>query len=187
MEFNKFIEVLFKEAEKAGFEEYEVYYTDSESLSINIYKEEVDKYKLTNSYGLSFRGKIGNKIGYSYTQILDKDAIDMMVKNAKESALVIESNDVQFIYAGDKSYKEVESYYSELENINPQDLIELGMQMERECKLLSDKVHNFSACGIGYSNSNYGIINSKGLNSHFFMLMIFLKYKRLEKLADGEG
>ncbi|MGL5353485.1 MAG: TldD/PmbA family protein [Clostridium sp.] len=164
MEFNTFVEILFKEAKKAGFEEYEVYYTDSESLSINIYKEEVDKYKLTNSYGLSFRGKIEGKIGYSYTQILDQDAIDLMVKNAKESALAIENNDIQFIYEGDKEYKEVESYYTELENINPEKLIELGIQMEKECKLLSDKVHNFSACGIGYSSSNYGIVNSKGLN-----------------------
>ncbi|MBB6714156.1 TldD/PmbA family protein [Clostridium gasigenes] len=191
MEFKIFIDVLFKEAKKVGFEEYEVYYTDSESLSINIYKEEVDKYKLTNSYGLSFRGKIGNKIGYSYTQILDKDAIDMMIRNAKESALAIENNDIQFIYEGDKDYKEIESYYTELENINPEKLIDLGMQMEKECKLLSDKVHNFSACGIGYSNSKYGIINSKGLNlenkSNLLTAYVCPIIKDGENMHDGMG
>lgn len=191
MDFNTFIEILFKEAKKAGFEEYEVYYTDSESLSINIYKEEVDKYKLTNSYGLSFRGKITGKIGYSYTQILDKDAIDMMVKNAKESALAIENNDVQFIYEGDKSYKEIKCYYSELENINPEKLIELGIQMEKECKLLSDKVNNFSACGIGYSNSSYGIVNSKGLNlknkSNLLTAYVCPIIKNGENMHDGMG
>lgn len=191
MEFNNFIAILFREAKKAGFEEYEVYYTDSESLSINIYKEEVDKYKLTNSYGLSFRGKIGNKIGYSYTQILDQDAIDMMVKNAKESALAIESEDIQFIYEGDKNYKEIESYYTELENLNPERLIELGIEMEKECKLLSDKVHNFSGCGIGYSNSKYGIINSKGLNlenkSNLLTAYVCPIIKDGENMHDGMG
>lgn len=191
MEFKIFIDVLFKEAKKVGFEEYEVYYTDSESLSINIYKEEVDKYKLTNSYGLSFRGKIGNKIGYSYTQILDKDAIDMMIRNAKENALAIENNDIQFIYEGDKDYKEIESYYTELENINPEKLIELGMQMEKECKLLSDKVYNFSACGIAYSNSKYGIINSKGLNlenkSNLLTAYVCPIIKDGENMHDGMG
>jgi PmbA protein len=29
---------------------------------------------LTTSYGLSFRGKINGKIGYSYTEILDEYA-----------------------------------------------------------------------------------------------------------------
>lgn len=191
MEFDIFIELLFKEAKKAGFEEYEVYYTDSESLSINIYKEEVDKYKLTNSYGLSFRGKIGNKIGYSYTQILDEDAINMMVKNAKESALAIENNDIQFIYKGDKDYKEIECYYSGLENIDPAKLIELGIQMEKECKLLSDKVHNFSACGIGYSTSKYGIINSKGLNlknkANLLSAYVCPIIKDGENMHDGMG
>ncbi len=83
MEFKLFKEELFKEAKKAGFEEYEIYYSDTESLSINVYKEEVEKYKLNNSFGLSFRGKIGNKMGYSYTEILDEDAIDMLDKKCK--------------------------------------------------------------------------------------------------------
>ena len=48
----------------------EVYYVDRESLSINVYKEEVEKYNLNTSYGLSFRGKMGDRIGYSYTCLL---------------------------------------------------------------------------------------------------------------------
>ena len=80
MELKEFIDKLFEEAKNNGFNEYEVYYVDRESLSINVYKEEVEKYSLTTSYGLSFRGKINEKIGYSYTEILDEDAIKMLVK-----------------------------------------------------------------------------------------------------------
>ena len=61
METKVFIDKLFEKAKEAGFEEYEVYYVDKESLSINIYKEEVEKYNLTTSYGLSFRGKVNGK------------------------------------------------------------------------------------------------------------------------------
>ena len=85
MELEVFVKELFEEAKNAGFAEYEVYYVDRESLSINVYNEEVEKYNLNSSYGLSFRGKIGDKIGYSYTEILDKDAISMLVKKAKEN------------------------------------------------------------------------------------------------------
>ena len=39
MEFKEFKEKLFEEARKSGLEEFEIYFSDKESLSINIYKE----------------------------------------------------------------------------------------------------------------------------------------------------
>jgi PmbA protein len=164
MDFNLFKEELFKDAKNSGFEECEIYYSDSESLSLNIYEGEVEKYKLNNTFGLSFRGKINNKMGYSYTEILDEEAIKTLITNAKDAALSIENDDVQFIYEGDKEYKEVNSYKKELENIKPDELISLALDMEKECKKQCNKVVNFQGCGIGYGKSTYGIINSKGLN-----------------------
>ena len=164
MEFNLFKEKLFEEANKAGFEEYEIYYADGESLSINIYEGEVEKYKLNTAFGLSFRGKINGKMGYSYSEILDEEAIKTLIENAKSAALTIENDDVKFIYEGDKEYKEIDCFKKELEGINPDKYIELALQMEKECKKQCDKVINFNSCAIGYGKSTYGIINSKGLN-----------------------
>lgn len=164
MEFNLFKEKLFEEANKAGFEEYEIYYADGESLSINIYEGEVEKYKLNTAFGLSFRGKINGKMGYSYSEILDEEAIKTLIENAKSAALTIENDDVKFIYEGDKEYKEIDCFKKELEGINPDKYIELALQMEKECKKQCDKVINFSSCAIDYGKSTYGIINSKGLN-----------------------
>ena len=164
MEFNLFKEKLFEEANKAGFEEYEIYYADGESLSINIYEGEVEKYKLNTAFGLSFRGKINGRMGYSYSEILDEEAIKTLIENAKSAALTIENDDVKFIYDGDKEYKEIDCFKKELEGINPDKYIELALQMEKECKKQCDKVINFSSCAIGYGKSTYGIINSKGLN-----------------------
>lgn len=110
MDISLFKEELFKEAKKNGFEECEIFYSDAESLSLNIYEGEVEKYKLNNAFGLSFRGKINGKMGYSYTEILDKDAISMLINNAKGAAIAIENDDVQFIYEGDKEYKNIDYY-----------------------------------------------------------------------------
>ena len=164
MDFNLFKEELFKEAKNSGFEECEIYYSDSESLSLNVYEGEVEKYKLNNAFGLSFRGKINDKMGYSYTEILDEEAIKTLITNAKGAALAIENDDVQFIYEGDKEYKELDCYKKELDNVKPDELISLALEMEKECKKQCDKVVNFQGCGIGYGKATYGIINSKGLN-----------------------
>lgn len=166
MELDLFVKELFKKAKKAGFSEYEVYYVDRESLSISVYKSEVEKYNLNNSAGLSFRGKLGDRIGYSYTEILDEDAIDMLINKAKENVLAIESEDIQFIYDGDKEYKDINTYYKDLENISADKLIKIALDMESEAKKYSNKVESFSGCSVSYSSGEYGIINSKGLNLH---------------------
>ena len=191
MELKEFINKLFEEARINGFEEYEIYYVDRESLSINIYNEEVEKYSLNTSYGLSFRGKINGKIGYSYTEILDEDAIKMLVKNSKESALSIENDDIQFIYKGDKEYKKINTYHSALENIQADKLIELALAMEKESKALDNRVSSFGGCGIGYSKSKYGIINSNGLNlenkSNALTAYVVPIIKEGENMHDGMG
>ena len=46
MELDLFVKSLFKKAKEAGFSEYEVYYVDRESLSISVYKSEVEKYNV---------------------------------------------------------------------------------------------------------------------------------------------
>lgn len=191
MELNIFIDKLFQEAKNNEFDEYEVYYVDRESLSINVYNEEVEKYNLTTSYGLSFRGKINGKIGYSYTEILDEYAIEMLVKNAKESALTIENEDIQFIYEGDKEYSAVKTYYKTLENIPADKLIELALNMEKESKTLDNRVVSFGGCGIGYNKAKYGIINSKGLNlqnkSNLLSAYVVPIIKNQEDMHDGMG
>ena len=191
MELELFVDSLFKKASEAGFSEYEVYYVDRESLGISVYKEEVEKYNLNNSAGLSFRGKLGDRIGYSYTEILDEDAIDMLVKKAKENVSAIENNDIQFIYEGDKEYKKISIYYEALENLAPDKLINIAINMEKEAKKYCDKVESFSGCAISYSSGKYGIINSKGLNlknkSNLLTAYVVPIVKDGENMYDGCG
>lgn len=191
MELNLFVKELFSKAQEEGFSEYEVYYFDRESLSISVYKEEVEKYNLNNSAGLSFRGKFGDRIGYSYTEILDEDAIEMLVKKAKENVLAIENNDIQFIYEGDKEYKEISTYHEELEDIPADKLINIAISMEKEAKKYCNKVESFSGCSVSYSSGKYGIINSKGLNlsnkSNLLTAYVVPIVKDLDKMYDGCG
>ncbi|WP_419749215.1 TldD/PmbA family protein [Terrisporobacter petrolearius] len=163
MEFLQFKNLLFEKAKIAGFDECEIYFSDGESICISVYEREVEKYNLAKSFGLSFRGKINNKMGYSYTEILDEVAIDMLINSAKNSATLIENDDETFIYVGDKTYSEVKTYSKELENIDPGKMIDLALDLEKEAKNYCDKVVNINGCKISYSSSNYGIYNTKGL------------------------
>lgn len=163
MDFKEFKNILFEKALNEGFENCEVYYTDGENISITVYEGEVEKYNLDKSFGLSFRGMLNGKMGYSYTEILDNKAIDMLIKNAKEASKCIESTDEQFIYEGDKNYSKVQTYSEKLENIDAAKLIEIALDLEKQTKEYSDKVVNISSCKVSYSSSKNGIYNTKGL------------------------
>ena len=52
MNLNTFKEILFEKAKEAGFENSEIYVTNSESLEISIYQQEVESYNLDKSFGL---------------------------------------------------------------------------------------------------------------------------------------
>lgn len=164
MNLNTFKEILFEKAKEAGFENSEIYVTNSESLEISIYQQEVESYNLDKSFGLSFRGIINGKIGYSHTRILDEASVDMLITTAKNAALLIENEDTQFIYKGDEKYEKVICYYEDLDNIDPKDLIDLGLKMEEECKNYNPNVVNIGGCKITYSKGEVQISNTKGLN-----------------------
>ena len=191
MEFKEFKNILFDKALNEGFENCEIYYTDGENISITVYDGEVEKYNLDKSFGLSFRGMIDGKMGYSYTEILDEYAIDMLIKNAKEGAKCIESEDEQFIYEGDKEYSKVDTYSEKLENIDASKLIDIALDLEKQAKEYSDSVVNISTCKISYSSSKIGIYNTKGLNlsnkGNLLMTYVVPIVKVNDEKQDGMG
>ncbi len=105
MEYNEFKNILFQKAKENNLDECEIYYVDKESLNISVYEEEVDRYSLEKSKGISFRAIYKDKMGYSYTEILDDKAIDMLIKNVIQSATYIENEDEEFIYEGSNDYE----------------------------------------------------------------------------------
>ena len=188
MEFLEFKDLLFKKAIENGFNECEIYYRNGDNISISAYDGEVEKYDISKSFGLSFRGKINNKMGYSYTEVMDKATIDILINNAKNSANIIENNDTQFIYEGDKKYSSVNTYSREIENINPKKMIDLVLELEKETKSY-DKVINLKGCKISYSSSDYGIYNTKGLEitNKKNMLIAYVASVVKDKVDKNDG
>lgn len=164
MIFSEFKDRLFKEAKKAGFNEYEIYYEGGESLEINAYKKEIERYNLKKTMGISFRGLYNGKMGYAYTEIMDDEAVSLMVEQAKSNAEIIEKEDTEVIYGGSKHYEKFNSYNEKLHNISADEKIKLALKLEEEIYKSSDKVINTEECSINTQETETRIINSKGLD-----------------------
>lgn len=165
MNFNEFKDKLFEKAKKEGFSEYEVYYVNGQSLEVTAYQKAVDQYSVNDTIGLSFRGLYNGKMGYSYTEVLDTDAVDMLVKSAKDNAVSIENEDIEIIYDGGNSqYGKVSGYNKELTNVGPDKKIELALDMEQKTLQQSDKVKGVEYCVVESAEGETKIVNSKGLD-----------------------
>jgi PmbA protein len=163
LNLNKFIDILFQKAEERNINEYEVYFTQGASFSVKVYNKEVDDYKNAKTHGLSFRGIYNGKMGYSYTEVFDNDAIEMLVKELIENAELIENEDEIPIYAGSDEYKPVNNYSEALELVDADEKIEFTKKLEEYAKQLDNRVESVNYCLLGNSSGMRLIKNSKGL------------------------
>ncbi len=179
----EFKEAVFKKAELYGFSEYEIYYSSDNSLGIQVFEGEIDKYTVSGNQGLSFRGIYNGKMGYAYTEILDEAAALFVVKSAKENALVIEKEDKEIIYAGDDKYSEFEGFEEVLAKAPVSEKIKLAFDLEKETKKQDNSVIRAES-QIEVGDNFTQIINSKGLNLSFKSNAIFAFTEAVVKDGD---
>ena len=107
MQLNEFIDRLFERAQAAGFSDYEAYYSDGDEFEVTVFQGEIAGYTVSSSMGLNFRGMYQGNMGYASTQVLDEQALDMLVESARQNALIIEDTDQQFIFPGSERYPDL--------------------------------------------------------------------------------
>lgn len=164
MNRQQFIDALFSRAKEAGFEACEVYYASSDSFSTSVVKGEIIKYKSAESLGLGFRGLYQGKMGYASTQILDEEAIDLLVDGAKTNAELIENDDKQFLYPGDEAYAQLNLYNDALNGITAADKISMAREMEKLTLAVDPRLEQVNACAVMSSEGEVSIANTLGLN-----------------------
>jgi len=185
LEFNEFKDILFKQAKKEGFTDFEIYYTKGESFEISVYQNEIDNYSINASKGLGFRGIFNNQMGYSYTEILDEESISLLVNNAKSNALIKDSDEKEIIHAGDAYYEKINCFNEELAKIGEREKIKLALEMEDMTRKTDERVKDINYCGIQSFEGEINIINSKGLDLSHKANGIFAAI--VPVIADGDN
>jgi PmbA protein len=164
MNKEKFMEKILNKAKQDNFNESEVYLNESENFEIRLYKGEVDYYEENEEYGIAFRGK-DNKMGYSYTEKLDDTVIDILLKNAKNNAQIMDEDEEEIV-GQQQSYKKLPQITGIYE-YNRDDKIKLLKEIEKNIYELDDRVKNINYCIYADEKTGERIINSKGLNLNY--------------------
>ncbi|MCL2360641.1 MAG: TldD/PmbA family protein [Defluviitaleaceae bacterium] len=164
MTFQEFKKELFAQAEANGFSDYEILFLGSDGFSVRVLNGEITEYKSTASQGVGFRGTIGGKMGYASSEKMDASVIGQMLENAATNASIIEEEEIEKLYHGDKSYPEVNAYNPALNEVSASDKIKWALEMESYAKSLDPRVKMADFCTIGNAESEMLMANSYGLN-----------------------
>ena len=107
MDFNSVKEYLFEAAKKAGLDEYEVYFMESDGISAETLKDEISSFSSTVSGGIGFRCIVNGKIGIASTELFTKEEMTELVERAKNNAKYIENDDKAIIFKGSPEYAKI--------------------------------------------------------------------------------
>ena len=168
MDRREFIDRLFARAkERAGDAPdfaCEACFGSSESFEVQIKEGEIYQYNVSEGGGLGFRALVNGRMGYASTQILDEDAIDMLVDGALENAAVVESADRQFLFAGSESYPELKLYEPRLDEIDAARKIDMAKRLERLTLEQDARIAQVENCALFSEKAESAIVNTLGLD-----------------------
>ena len=160
---DKWIDELFAIGKDKGFENQEIYYESSNSLKISVFEGNVDKFNLSEEGGLSYRGIVNGKMGYAFTETFDDEAIKMLVDEAYENALAIESLDPVCLHDGKGEYIILEC--SSLDNsFSVEDKIQFMLDLEKQILDKDSRILRLSNNSYVESRYEKWIKNTKGLD-----------------------
>ena len=166
MEKNIFINKLFEKASLKGIDEFEIYFLSNLNTSIKIYQGKIENFSNNQNQGISFRGMVDGKMGYSYSESLEDEDIDFLINEVIENASCIESLDKQFIYGEKANYTDTITYSSAIENIDTDLVKDFLIKMEEYALSIDERVKKVNFCSFAMGSGEKIIKNSKGLELH---------------------
>ena len=163
MDRNIFIEKLLERAQQAGFEASEAYLINGSSFEVSVDRGEITDYSVADSLNLGFRGLYNGRMGCASSQVLDEEAIEMLVSAAKASAELSETEDEEFIFEGSAEYPEMPAACEDYRSLSAADKIEMAREMERAALGHDGRIVPFNGCSVISETSETLLVNSRGL------------------------
>lgn len=166
MNIKDFAKKLLDRAIEKGFSDAEVYLAGGTSFSVQTLNGEIDKYQNSASRGVSFRGTYKEKMGYSYSEWIDEDAIDIIITEAMQNSEIIEEQEQDKLFANfkDEKYPEVCAFSEDLQKISIEEKINTALTMEKHAKNADESIVAIDHNGVSYGEGSTLIMNTYGLN-----------------------
>ena len=162
MTYQEFKEAVIEEARTQGITEYEIYYTESESTSVETFKEEVKGYGTESSSGICFRCLVEDRAGYAATENLALEEVKSLVSRALENARSIEREEKSFIYNKGDSYAVIKEELPKAPEGTR--LVEAALELQKKLYHADSRIVDGTQTYLAGGSEKYALYNSNGLD-----------------------
>lgn len=107
MNYASFKQAVAQAAAAQGITAYELYYQESESISVSAFRHELKEFTSSLEGGVCFRCLVNGHMGYAATEHFSAEEAEALVRRAADNAAVLETAEQEFLGEGGKSYAEV--------------------------------------------------------------------------------
>ena len=187
MTYQEFKEAVIEAAKARDIAEYEIYYTESESTSVEIFKEEIKGYGTESNLGVCFRCLIGQRAGYAATENLTAEEAISLVARAMENAGSIESDQKSFIHKKGDNYAVLPQVQGELSS--GAELVESALTLQKKLYQADSRVADGTQSFLAGGSEKYALYNSNGLdledNVSYTQCVALAIVKDGEEMYDG--
>lgn len=157
------IELLFAKAKARGIEEVQVFCSEANRLSIDIFDGEMEKYEIADTSRMSIKGIYKGKFGLFSTEVLDDSVIDLALDSIIANASIIDSEDEAYLYPGDSHYETLKDSYNEkLTALDVGEKIAAAKELDRKIREMDPRV-KVGQASYGESTHQVFLQNTKGL------------------------
>ena len=164
MDMNLFMDKLLAAAKGAGIETAEVYCVSSENFRAGAMDGEINNYQVSSSKGLSLRGTVNGRMGYAATQAFDDEAIQQLIEGVKESAALVEADEQDEIFEGEKEYPVIPETESDLDTVTAEEKLAFCLEMEKAAREADPRIVKVQRAMVSSGKSTLRLKNSYGLD-----------------------
>ena len=157
--------VLMLAAEK-GHKDVDVVVERDDSLSIEIQDGKVEKVEQSTSLGLGVRVLEEGRTGLASTERLSQQSIAHAFQNACENAKLQDPTQVEMLNAPAQipDSSTLELYNPALDQLNADDLTQLGLSMEDAVKAADERVVSIPYLGVSRGRNESLLLSSRGVS-----------------------
>lgn len=157
-------EEIIKLGLELGLSEIELYIQTNEKNSIELFDQKLSKYNVSDTFGISIRGKYNDKMAYAYTESLEEESIKTLLNQLIANASSITATESEYITSSGLVYPQVEENVSDYKDVTLNEKIEKLVKICNDALAVDQRIVKIGECSYNEISIKTQIINSKGLN-----------------------
>ena len=162
MKYEEFKKLVIETAEANGLKDYELYYSTSESVSVDTFKNEINNFSSSTEGGVCFRTLIGGQMGYASTEDLSAEEAKAIVLRAVENAGILESAEESFLGEAGGEYQKIEKKAAVLPAA--EELVRTALAGQKIAYAADPLVIDGTSTNLINMSARTAIFNSRGLD-----------------------